>query len=71
MKEREEKRWGNRVVKGGDMFEQQLLFRDRIASLTEAKVANSISKIGVDLTQLDGTLPVQKNVEIIIERLKT
>ena len=71
VKDREEKRWGSRVLEGGDMFEQQLLFRNRIASLTEEKVADSIGKTGFSVIQLDGTLPVQKNVEIIIERLKT
>ena len=71
VKDREEKRWGSRVLEGGDMFEQQLWFRNRIASLTEEKVADSIGKTGFSVIQLDGTLPVQKNVEIIIERLKT
>ena len=71
VKDREEKRWGSRVLEGGDMFEQQLWFRNRISSLTEEKVADSIGKTGFSVIQLDGTLPVQKNVEIIIERLKT
>ena len=71
VKEREEKRWGNRVAEGGDMFEQQLLFRDQIASLTDVKVANSISKTCFDVTQLNGALPVQKNIEIIIKRMNT
>lgn len=71
VKDREEKRWGSRVLEGGDMFEQQLWFRNRISSLTEEKVADSIGKTGFSVIQLDGTLPVQKNVEITIERLNT
>ena len=69
MKDRKEKRWGSRVVEGGDMFEQQRLFRNQIAGLTEEKVADSIGKIGIDVIQLNGTLPVQKNVEIIIRQI--
>ena len=65
VKEREEKRWGVRVAEGGDMYEQQLSFRNLIAGLTEDKVKDSIGKIGCDVIELDGTLPVRKNVEII------
>ena len=65
VKEREEKRWGVRVAEGGDMYEQQLSFRNLISGLTEDKVKDSIGKIGCDVIELDGTLPVRKNVEII------
>ena len=65
VKDREEKRWGSRVSEGGDMYEQQLSFRNLIAGFTEAKVADSVAKIGCKVIELDGTLPVKENVEII------
>ncbi|MBP5178737.1 MAG: AAA family ATPase [Lachnospiraceae bacterium] len=65
VKDREEKRWGSRVSEGGDMYEQQLSFRNLIAGFTETKVADSVAKIGCKVIELDGTLPVKENVEII------
>ena len=65
VKDREERRWGNRVAEGGDMYEQQLSFRNLIASFTEDKVKDSIGKLCCDVIELDGTLPVHRNAEII------
>ena len=70
VKDREERRWGIRVAEGGDMYEQQLSFRNLIENLTEDKVKDSIGKICCDVIELDGTLPVQKNVEKIINRME-
>ncbi len=70
VKDREEKRWGDRVAKGGDMYEQQKSFRELVAGLTNEKVKDSVSKISCEVIELDGTLPVKKNVEIIKERLE-
>ena len=70
VKDREERRWGIRVAEGGDMYEQQLSFRNLIENLTEGKVKDSIGKICCDVIELYGTLPVQKNVEKIINRIE-
>jgi len=67
VKDREEKRWGDRVTEGGDMYEQQKSFRELIAGFTDEKVKDSINKIGCEVIELDGTLPVQRNTEIIKE----
>lgn len=65
VKDREEKRWGDRVAEGGDMYEQQKSFRELIAGFTDEKVKDSIGKINCGVIELDGTLPVHRNVEII------
>ena len=65
VEDREKERWGDRVAEGGDMYEQQKSFRELIAGFTDEKVKDSISKIGCKVIELDGTLPVQKNIEII------
>lgn len=52
------------------MYEQQLSFCNLIENLTEDKVKVSIGKICCDVIELDGTLPVQKNVEKIINRME-
>ena len=65
VKDREEKRWGDRVAEGGDMYEQQKSFRELIAGFTDEKVKDSIGNINCGVIELDGTLPVHRNVEII------
>ena len=70
VKSREEKRWGSRVSVGGDMYEQQLSFRNLISGLPESMVEDSISKIGCEVRELDGMLPISRNLEIIQEYLQ-
>ena len=65
VKDREEKRWGDRVTEGGDMYEQQASFRKLIAGFTDAKVTDSIGKIDCKIVELDGTCSVKENIEII------
>jgi hypothetical protein len=65
VKDREEKRRGDRVTEGGDMYEQQKSFRELIAGLMNEKVKDSVSKISCEVIELDGTLSIQRNVEII------
>ncbi len=47
------------------MYEQQKSFRELIAGLTNEKVKDSVSKISCEVIELDGTLSIQRNVEII------
>ena len=64
VKERE-KRWGDRVTEGGDMYEQQASFRKLIAGFTDTKVTDSIGKVSCKIVELDGTCSIKENVEII------
>ena len=67
VKEREEKRWGDRVTEGGDMYEQQKSFRELIAGLTDEKVLRNIGKTDCEVIQLDGTRNVSENLAIIMK----
>lgn len=67
VKDREEKRWGDRVTEGGDMYEQQKSFRELIAGLTEDKVQRSIDKLDCAVIQIDGTRSVSDNLSIIMK----
>ena len=69
VKEREEKRWGDRVSEGGDMYEQQKSFRELIAGLTDVKVEDSLRRIDCEVIQLDGTRSVSENLAIIMEKV--
>lgn len=53
VKNREEKRWGDRVTEGGDMYEQQKSFRELIAGLTDEKVLRNIGKTDCETARED------------------
>lgn len=67
---REEKRWGARVLAGGDMYEQQDSFRNLIGGFSEQKVLDSISSLNCEVIELDGTLPIAANVQVVKEILE-
>lgn len=67
---REEKRFGVRVLAGGDMYEQQLEFRNVVANRDSKAVEESAKKLSCPIFVIEGTLPVEKNIEKIIDYLK-
>lgn len=66
---REEKRFGARVLEGGDMFEQQKSFREVVQNRDPKVVEECAAKFKCPVVVLDGTLPVEENVEKILARL--
>ena len=70
VKSREEKRWGERVLAGGDMYEQQDSFRNLIGGFSEQKVLDSLSDFKGEIVELDGTLPISTNMQIVKEKLE-
>lgn len=66
---REEKRFGARVLAGGDMFTQQMEFRKIVKNRDIQSVAESAEKLGCPVVILDGGLPVAENLEKVKECL--
>lgn len=66
---REEKRFGARVLAGGDMFAQQMEFRKTVENRDAKAVEESAGRLTCAVVVLDGTLPVEENVEKMIDRL--
>lgn len=63
---REEKRFGTRVLPGGDMHEQQKEFRRVVAGREEKSLEECAAKLPCPVIVLDGTMPVEYNMEKII-----
>ena len=63
---REKKRFGNRVLLGGDMYEQQLMFRNVVRNRDEQKVEESVEKLRCPVIMLDGTDDIKENLDKII-----
>ena len=66
---REEKRFGARVLDGGDMYEQQMEFREMVKNRNLNEVEECAMKLGCPVIVIDGTLSVIHNLENIINNL--
>ena len=66
IKQREEQRFGSRVLPGGDMHESQMRFRQFAASRSEREVTESINRLACPVVVLDASRPVKELVEEII-----
>ncbi len=66
---REEKRFGARVLDGGDMFAQQMEFRKVVENRDSKAVEECATKLGCPVIVIDGTLSVIHNLEKIIDNL--
>ncbi len=69
IQEREGKRFGERVLDGGDMFAQQMEFRKVVENRDSKAVEETATKLGCPIIVIDGTLSVPHNLEIIIDNL--
>ena len=66
---REEKRFGARVLPGGDMYEQQKAFRDMVAGRDPKAIEQTAARLRCPVYPLDGALPVEENVARILAHL--
>lgn len=68
---REEKRFGARVLAGGDMYDQQMEFRKVVENRDSKAVEECAMRFKCPVIVLDGTLPVEENLEKIKSNLKS
>ena len=66
---REEKRFGTRVLAGGDMFAQQMEFRNVVENRDPKSVEESGRKLGCPVIIIDGTLSVTENLQKMIHSI--
>lgn len=66
---REEKRFGARVLAGGDMFTQQMEFRKVVENRDSKTVEECAMRFACPVIPIDGTLSVTENLEKIMDNL--
>ena len=69
VKKREYDRFGERVLKGGDMYEQQKVFHNFVAARTTGKIEKWLNTLSCRVIKLDGSKPIDDNVEFIKKQL--
>ena len=67
---REEKRFGTRVLEGGDMYEQQKAFRKVVENRDLKTVEECAKKFRCPVIILDGTIPINQNLEVIVDHIR-
>lgn len=60
--DREVKRFGSRVLPGGDMYEQQMNFKKVVSERDMDAVHKSAENLQCPIKKLDGTGPVEENI---------
>lgn len=70
VKKRDFEKFGNRVLEGGDMHEQQNTFYEFAASRTIAKAEKWLETLSCQVIKLDGTKGMDENVKFIVGELE-
>ena len=70
IKFREEKRFGERALPGGDMYEQQEEFRRVVAGREEKSLEGCAAKLRCPVIMLDGTAAIEDNIDKIIMKIR-
>lgn len=65
IKNREYEKFGDRVLKGGDLYESQQRFHNKVRNRLESHIAKQMEFIHCPVIEVDATLPVSDIVDII------
>ena len=63
-------KFGNRMLRGGDLYEQEERFFDFVKSRSENTIEEWIQSLECPIIRIDGTKAIEENVDFIIEQLQ-
>lgn len=69
VRERSFRKFGERALPGGDLYERERAFFELISSRPENTVEEWIRSFGGSVIRVDGTKPVDDNISLITEKL--
>ena len=70
VKNRSFQKFGNRMLPGGDLYEQEERFFDFVQSRAENSVEEWIQSLKCPVIRVDGTKPLEENINFIKEQLQ-
>lgn len=71
VKKRSYEKFGDRILPGGDLYEQEEQFFQFAASREENTVEEWIQCLTCPVLKIDGTKPVEENVNFLLEKVKS
>ena len=69
VKNRSFKKFGNRMLLGGDLYEQEEHFFNWVKSRAENTVEEWVKCLNCPIIRVDGTKPIEENINLIIEQI--
>lgn len=70
VKNRSFQKFGNRMLPGGDLHEQEEGFLNFVKSRTENAVEDWVQSLSCPIIRVDGTKPIAENTKLIIEQIQ-
>lgn len=70
VRERSFRKFGSRMLPGGDLYEQEENFFDLVKSRSENMVEEWVQSLSCPVIRVDGTKPVEENIRFIMERIQ-
>ncbi len=71
VKNRSFQKFGNRMLFGGDLYEQEERFFDFVKSRAEDTVEKWIQSLKCPIIRIDGTKPIEENINLVIEQIQS
>ena len=69
MRERSYQKFGNRMLPGGDLFDKESKWFSLTDSRSDAFVTDWLNTVDCPVIRIDGTLPVEENVDYLVSVL--
>lgn len=69
VKNRPFQKFGNRMLVGGDLYEQEEKFFKLVESRAENMVEEWIQNLNCPIIKIDGTKPIEENINFIIKQI--
>lgn len=69
VRERSYKRFGDRILPGGDMHEKEERFFDMVENRSEDDVTEWLSSLNIPVIKVDGTQAIEKSVAVMQQEL--
>ncbi len=71
VKNRSFQKFGNRMLLGGDLYEQEERFFDSVKSRAENTVEKWIQSLNCPIIRIDGTKPIEENINLVIQQVQS
>lgn len=69
VRERSYEKFGDRILPSGDIYEKEESFFEMVEKRSEDEVRNWLVTMDIPVLEMDGTLPVEENVRMILKNL--
>lgn len=69
VKKRSFEKFGNRMLPGGDLYEQEEKFFNLVSSRAENTVEEWVKSLNCPIIRIDGTKSIEENIDFIMERI--